>query len=212
MNDPVFGAELLEEGTVRAELLVNEMLARFVAGNVRILASGTTMPPVSPALFDSYLVGGSATGAWSGKDGNIAFYVDGWKFITPAAGLSVFVVDTKLSILYDGTTWIGVAASGMQTLTDAATVAWNAAAGRAAQVTLGGNRTLAAPTNVVNGQTYVLHVIQDGTGTRLLTWNAVFKWPGGTAPTLTATAGKIDVFTFQARGGNLYAATHGLNY
>lgn len=89
-----------------------------------------------------------------------------------------------------------------QTLTDAATINWDMDLGQMAQVTLAGNRTMAAPTNLKK-TTYVLRVIQDGTGTRTLTWNAVFKWTGAVAPVLTTPAGRIDVFSFVCNGTNL---------
>lgn len=91
-----------------------------------------------------------------------------------------------------------------QTLIDAATINWDVDEGHSAQVTLGGNRTFAAPTNLEPGNTYILEVIQDGTGSRTITWNAVFKWPGGVAPTLTTTAGAIDIISFWTNGTNLY--------
>jgi hypothetical protein len=87
-----------------------------------------------------------------------------------------------------------------QTLTDAASIAWDTSAGHLASVTLGGNRTLAAPTNGVAG-TYILRVTQDGTGSRTLAYNAAFKWAGGTAPTLSTTAGAVDILTFASPDG-----------
>jgi len=92
-----------------------------------------------------------------------------------------------------------------QTLTDAATITWDVSAGQIATVTLGGNRTIAAPTNL-KVTTYLLHVIQDGTGSRTLTWNSVFKWPAGTAPPLTTTAAARDIFSFVSDGTNLYGS------
>jgi len=90
-----------------------------------------------------------------------------------------------------------------QTLTDGATINWNCDSGSLATVTLGGNRTMAAPTNL-NPGTYVLKVIQDATGSRTITWNSVFKWPGGTAPTLSTGNGDVDIITFVCDGTNLY--------
>ena len=90
-----------------------------------------------------------------------------------------------------------------QTLTDGVTISWDVSTGAVATVTLAGNRTVAAPTNLKVG-TYILHVIQDATGSRTLTWNAVFKWPAATAPTLTTTANARDVFSFICDGTNLY--------
>lgn len=90
------------------------------------------------------------------------------------------------------------------TLTDGATINWDASANQVTSVTLGGNRTFAAPTNMVDGGAYVLIVVQDGTGSRTITWNSVFKWVGGTAPTLTTTASARDQFVFVSNGTNMY--------
>ncbi len=61
------------------------------------------------------------------------------------------------------------------TLTDGATIDWNLATQRRAKVTLGGDRTLNAPTNPTAGGVYVLEVIQDGTGGRELIFPSTFK-------------------------------------
>ena len=92
-----------------------------------------------------------------------------------------------------------------QTLTDAATINWDTSLGQVATVTLANNRTMGAPTNLRVG-TLILHVIQDGTGGRTLTWNSVFKWPAGVAPTLTTTANRRDLFSFVCDGTNLYGS------
>lgn len=89
-----------------------------------------------------------------------------------------------------------------QTLTDGATINWDMASGYNAKVTLGGNRTMAAPTNVIVGITYSLDVIQDGTGSRTVTWNAAFNWGTAGTPTLTTTASKIDTVSCKAYATN----------
>lgn len=89
-------------------------------------------------------------------------------------------------------------------LTDGATIAWDASINQVCSVTLAGNRTMAAPTNQVDGGFYHLTVIQDGSGSRTLTWNAVFKFPSDTAPTLTTTASEQDELTFRSNGTNMY--------
>ena len=86
------------------------------------------------------------------------------------------------------------------TLTDGSTVSWDASTQDVCKLTLGGNRTLAAPTNNSTGQFISILVIQDGTGSRTLTWNAVFEFAEDTAPTLTTTASKGDVFVFRYNG------------
>ena len=86
------------------------------------------------------------------------------------------------------------------TLTDQATVTWDASTQDVCKLTLGGNRTLAAASNGTTGQFISILVIQDGTGSRTLTWNAVYEFAADTAPTLTTTAAKGDVFVFRYNG------------
>lgn len=89
----------------------------------------------------------------------------------------------------------------MTTLSDGSSISWDLSQNQVATVTLAGNRTLAAPSNQVAGATYILIVVQDGTGSRTLdTSNAAYIWPGGTEPTLSTTAAAIDVLTFVSNG------------
>ena len=82
------------------------------------------------------------------------------------------------------------------TLTDASTIAVDMATFINARVTLGGNRTMGNPTNPKVGQTGYIAVVQDGTGSRTLSFGANWKRTGG-APTLTTTAGAIDFIEYQ---------------
>ena len=86
------------------------------------------------------------------------------------------------------------------TLTDQATVTWDASTEDVCKLTLGGNRTLSAPSNGTTGQFISILVIQDGTGSRTLTWNAVYEFASDTAPTLTTTANLGDLFVFRYNG------------
>jgi hypothetical protein len=83
-------------------------------------------------------------------------------------------------------------------LTDGATITPNFNNANNFSVTLGGNRTLANPTNIVAGQSGVIVITQDGTGSRTLAYGSYFKFPGGTAPTLTTTASAVDVLAYYA--------------
>jgi hypothetical protein len=91
-----------------------------------------------------------------------------------------------------------------QTLTDGATISWDVSLGQNATVTLAGNRTLAAPTNMTTGCFYLIEVRQDATGSRTLAWNAIFKFAAGTAPTLNGTISSRDFFCFESDGTNMY--------
>ena len=78
-------------------------------------------------------------------------------------------------------------------LSDGANIATDASLGNIFTVTLGGNRTLDNPTNLVAGRTYVWVVTQDGTGSRTLAYGSNFDFPGGTAPTLSTGAADVDL-------------------
>ena len=86
------------------------------------------------------------------------------------------------------------------TLTDASTISWNVLTSPVAKVTLGANRTLGAGSGGIAGQFVSLLVIQDGTGSRTLSFNAAYEFKDDTAPTLTSTAAKGDLFVFRYNG------------
>ena len=86
------------------------------------------------------------------------------------------------------------------TLTDASTISWDVSTSSVAKVTLGANRTLGAATNAQTGQFVSLLIIQDGTGSRTVTFNAAYEFKDDTAPTLTTTASKGDLFVFRYNG------------
>ena len=86
------------------------------------------------------------------------------------------------------------------TLTDASTISWNAITQPVCKVTLGANRTIGAASGGVAGAFISILVIQDGTGSRTVTWNAAYEFASDTAPTLTTTASKGDLFVFRYNG------------
>jgi hypothetical protein len=87
---------------------------------------------------------------------------------------------------------------GVTTLTDGTTITPDFAATNNFQVTLAGNRTLANPTNVVAGQSGVIKVTQDATGSRTLAYGSSFDFAAGAAPVLTTTANAVDLLVYYA--------------
>jgi hypothetical protein len=121
------------------------------------------------------LAGGTLTGIVSGTD----FYVS-----AVAIG-----VDTLLGKqLHIGT----AAVADIVSLTDGATISVDFNTGQNFAVQLGGNRTLDNPTNCVPGQTGSAFIIQDGTGSRTLSYGSSWKFPAGTAPTLSTAISAVD--------------------
>lgn len=78
------------------------------------------------------------------------------------------------------------------TLTDGATITPDFSAGHDFTVTLSGSRTIANPTNISANQSGSIVIKQDGTGSRTAAFGSYFKFPNGTAPTLTTTASATD--------------------
>lgn len=71
-------------------------------------------------------------------------------------------------------------------------------------ITLTGNPTITFG-SLTAGQVYRLVLLQDGTGSRTVTWGSTIKWIGGTAPTLTTTANKADIVTYTIINSIIYA-------
>ena len=59
-------------------------------------------------------------------------------------------------------------------------------------------------TNEDAGQKFIIRMLQDGTGSRTVTWFSTIKWAGGSAPTLTTTPDKADVVGFIVTGTDTY--------
>ena len=97
------------------------------------------------------------------------------------------------------------------TLTDASTISWDVSTSPVAKVTLAGNRTLGAGANPQTGQFISILFIQDGTGSRTVTFNAAYEFTEDTAPTLTTTAAKGDLFVFRYNGAKFLEVGRNLN-
>ena len=93
----------------------------------------------------------------------------------------------------------GNAAQNIAALTDAATIAVDMGTANNFSVTLGGNRTLGNPTNLLPGQSGIIYITQDGTGSRTLAYSSFWDFSNGTAPTLTTTAGAVDALIYSVR-------------
>lgn len=76
-------------------------------------------------------------------------------------------------------------------------------------LTLTGICTITMPAAVA-GKSFMMY-LRTGAGGFTVTWSTV-KWSGGTAPTLTATASRMDMFSFFSDGTNWYGVVAGQNY
>mgnify|MGYP003134393702 CR=1 FL=1 len=121
-------------------------------------------------------------------NGSVELYEDNTKrFETSSGGVSL----------------TGGAAANITALSDGATITIDMATACHHSVTLGGNRTFAAPSNQVVGQSGSIFITQDGTGSRTASFNSAFKFVGGTAPTLTTTAAAVDRIDYVILSSNV---------
>ena len=114
------------------------------------------------------------------------------QFINGGANELYHNATKKFETASGGVSLTGGAAANITALSDGATITIDMATACHHSVTLGGNRTFAAPSNQVVGQSGSIFITQDGTGSRTASFNAAFKFVGGTAPTLSTAAAAID--------------------
>ena len=182
------------------------------AANIQITADGTFEVDGTTITLDS---AGDIVLDAGGNDFN--FKASGTEVLRITNSSSDVVikptVDTKDIIFqqYDGTSILEIndgayakftaaAIAPEATLTDASTVTINALTQSVSKVTLGGNRTIGLASNGVAGAFISILVIQDGTGSRTVSWNAAYEFAADTAPTLTTTANLGDLFVVRYNG------------
>ena len=147
-------------------------------GNLRILTNSFT---VNNAANSENMI--QAT-----QDGSVDLFHNSVKKFETASG---------------GVALTGGAAANITALSDGATITIDMATACHHSVTLGGNRTFAAPSNQVVGQAGSIFITQDGTGSRTAAFNSAFKFVGGTAPTLTTTASATDRIDYIIKSSNV---------
>jgi hypothetical protein len=139
---------------------------------------------------------------------------------TGADGEMTVDTDKEVVVVHNGVTAGGFPMAGatiVQTFTkaqrgavvalsDGATITPDFSAANNFSVTLGGNRTLANPTNISAGQSGVITIAQDGTGSRTLAFGTHWKFKDGTAPTLTTAASKVDVLAYYCESATRISA------
>ena len=78
-------------------------------------------------------------------------------------------------------------------------------------MTLGANITLANPTGLVAGQSGIIYLTQDGTGSRTVSYGTYWKFPNGVAPVLTTTASAVDAIIYTVRSTTSITCNYALN-
>lgn len=86
----------------------------------------------------------------------------------------------------------------------AGTATLDLALGNQHRITMPAGNITIALSNDTNAQIFTVSILQDGTGSRTVTWFSTIRWATGTVPTLTTTANKRDQFIFIRTGSGTY--------
>jgi len=214
-DDAIDSAEIVDGSIDTAHIADDQVTLAKMAGLVRgkIIYGDSSGNPAALTVGSSGQVlksdgtdiswGASPGAALTGSTNNTITTVTGANAISGEANLTFdgsTLAVTGAATVSTTLTVAGAATLSEDTLTDASTITWAANTSPVAKVTLGANRTLGNASGGVAGQFISLLVIQDGTGGRTLAWNAAYEFKEDTAPTLTTTASKGDLFGFRYNG------------
>ena len=120
--------------------------------------------------------------------------------LVPASSSDIRYVQASVaSSITAAKTFTAPVIGNVTSLTDAANIAIDMGVGNNFAFTLGGNRTLSAPTNATPGQTGYIYITQDGTGSRTLAFNNAYIFVSGTAPTISTAAGAKDLLVYNVK-------------
>jgi hypothetical protein len=141
-------------------------------------------------MVDAFLVGHTQAGAHS------------------LDSLTAKTTNTDLTLAGNGTGKVKANASygAITTATPeaAATATLNLATSNKHNIIMPAGNITIALSNAAVGQVFTIRILQDGTGSRTVTWFTTIRWAGGSAPTLTTTASKADIFAFVVTGAGTY--------
>ena len=194
VTTPRLGVTMMTAGVMQPDVIFNEGMLTMDALMGGTFLDYTIAVPASPASGDTYIVGASATGAWTGKDQDIAFYYNGWQFLTAPQHLKMFNIADGKYYTKGSSVWTADAISAVTHLSDLTDVSagsptngqaltWNATDSKwepATAITDLADLADVTLTSLANGQ--------------FLKWNATdSKWENYTFPSLvTALAGLSD--------------------
>jgi hypothetical protein len=186
------------------------------ADQVSITTSGTERLRIDPAgQIESVSLGTATAPAYSfTTDPNTGIYSpDADQIAISTSGTERVRVDSSGRLLVGTSTGSGrITVAGnsvgvLVALTDASTVDVDMSLANHFTLTLGGNRTLANPSNLTAGQAGCIWITQDGTGSRTLAYGSQWDFTGGTAPTLTTAANSVDCLVYAVQSSTRITAT-----
>lgn len=173
-------------------------LASGTSGGVAYYSASGTIASSALLTANGVLIGGGAGAAptstfvgFSGPSSSVK------TFILPNAG------DT-IACLGQVNAFTKQQGFSSATLTSSSnSIAWDLNSAQVAIHTATENTTLATPTNMQTGFTYIFKFIQ-ASSAKTLAFGGAYKWPNGVAPTVSTGSGAVDIMSFWTDGTNMY--------
>ena len=172
------------------ELVADDNLDLTNSGIVNVTSIGATSINVTGVVTATTFVG-ALTGTATGLTGTPNIDVG----ITTASqlGINTTTIPTKLYV--SGNAASNIVALGNKT----ENTTLDFSTGNNFSLTLGASITLENPTGVTTGQSGMILILQDGTGSRTLAFGSSWDFPSATPPTVTATADALSSLVYFAR-------------
>lgn len=200
---PRLGLPEIAEAQASKYVTHNEALRRLDAAvNLTVQDRDLTSPPGSPSEGDAYIVADSATGDWSGEDGNIAVYVNtAWAFIDPGEGWRCWVTDEHVDLVRRNGAWValsrGETVQALGSVSGAVEV--DLRLGTYITCTLTGDTTFSFTGVPIDGiaQGWSMEITESAGSP-----GATITWPGGMegSPETSPTQGGTDLYVFAGVG------------
>lgn len=94
-------------GQAQKEVFHNEALVRIdMLLHGQAESADEAAPPSSPIVGQCWIVAAGATGDWAGQDAAVACWTEGgWRFVTPRAGLALWIADRGYSMSHNDGAW-----------------------------------------------------------------------------------------------------------
>jgi hypothetical protein len=171
--------------------------ANITNGTVQTLTASTANISQGSAILTQGTI--TTLNSTTGTIGNFTTTLTG--DVTISTGSAT--VGTRVAVVNTAQEYTAAHNFNATTLVSGNSIAWNLQSNQVTRLVLSTTGTMADATNKVDGATYILLVTQ-GTGSNTLDWNATYKWPSNTKPTLTTGSAKSDIFTFISDGTSLF--------
>ena len=170
-----------------------------------IQSGGTVVTPADGSVSTGKLASQAVTSAIIADDTIVN------ADINSSAAIAASKLGTGVGKIDTNATWTKAQRGEVTALTSATTITIDMADSKNFSVTLAHNATFANPSNDTAGQSGSIFITQDGTGSRTASWGTDWEFAGGTAPTLTTTAGASDRIDYIIKSGTSIQAVATLN-